>query len=617
MKKIYGRIAVLALGLAILAACNNGLEAPLLEREAGTGTVSIVIDGASAAARTLAPAPASFTRYTATFSGPGSQAETDFTPGSPLNLIPGSWTITVTAYTGTVGSYTAVGRGATTITVAAGQSVTADVTIKPITDQGGAGTLTYAVGFPTVDNAILNLTKLDTNAAGTPIDLKTTASGSVSNLEPGYYLLRIALIKGVKTAGASEVVHIYKGLTTSATYNFTLDDFGASVTGISLDRTSAVIKAGGTMSLIATISPANATDKRIDWSTSNPLVAGVSSTSGSSGAPVTVTGGNASPTQVNITAASVEDGTKKAICKVDVINEVTGIINGPATATVGTGLTLSATIAPSNASYKAITWSVKNPGTTGATIGGLTTLNTSAPGTVIVTATVEKAKASANYTFESFSQDFTVTVQEQGSVGINVGFLDDAVITGNDGTNNIYKYGTPSSVTFTAPAEYTEPKWYVDGAAAPASTSSSFVINAADYSAQKHNVTFVGKKNDAYYGTGNIPFTVHDTPPPSFVPVISGPYLTHQATNSHIPGSLSGNRISFQIGTAKKNSDFYFFHSSLESGLTISNISIHASGGANPLLGHLSVDEFQITFTRSAASGGGTVTYYVTIHWLP
>jgi uncharacterized protein YjdB len=66
---------------------------------------------------------------------------------------------------------------------------------------------------------------------------------------------------------------------------------------------------------------------------------------------------------------------------------VTGISGVPTSATAGTSLPLIATVSPANATNQAIIWSVKSDGSTGATISG-NTLNTTAAGTVVVTAAI-------------------------------------------------------------------------------------------------------------------------------------------------------------------------------------------------------------------------------------
>ena len=75
------------------------------------------------------------------------------------------------------------------------------------------------------------------------------------------------------------------------------------------------------------------------------------------------------------------------------------------TVVAGTPLTLTATVAPSNATNTAITWSIAAAGTTNANISG-NTLNTTAGGIVTVRATiVNGATATTNFT-----QDFDISV---------------------------------------------------------------------------------------------------------------------------------------------------------------------------------------------------------------
>ena len=77
---------------------------------------------------------------------------------------------------------------------------------------------------------------------------------------------------------------------------------------------------------------------------------------------------------------------------------VTGITGVPAIAIVGTPLTLSGTVTPSNATNKTIVWSVFTAGSTGATITG-STLTATAAGTVTVRATITNGTAvGTNYT---------------------------------------------------------------------------------------------------------------------------------------------------------------------------------------------------------------------------
>ena len=51
-----------------------------------------------------------------------------------------------------------------------------------------------------------------------------------------------------------------------------------NVTGVTLDKDTAILAAGATDQLTATVAPADATNKNVTWSSSNPAAATVSST---------------------------------------------------------------------------------------------------------------------------------------------------------------------------------------------------------------------------------------------------------------------------------------------------------------------------------------------------
>jgi len=99
-----------------------------------------------------------------------------------------------------------------------------------------------------------------------------------------------------------------------------------SVTGISLDATEATLMVGKTRSLTATIVPANATNKTVNWTSSDETVATVTD-----GVVTAVAEGDAT-----ITATSAENSNINATCEVTVINELnettaTGNLNNSST----------------------------------------------------------------------------------------------------------------------------------------------------------------------------------------------------------------------------------------------------------------------------------------------
>ncbi|MDY3847835.1 MAG: SUMF1/EgtB/PvdO family nonheme iron enzyme, partial [Prevotella sp.] len=84
------------------------------------------------------------------------------------------------------------------------------------------------------------------------------------------------------------------------------------VTGITLDKTSATLTPGSTVQLTATVSPDNAYDKSVTWSSSNTSVATVDN----SGKVTAVADGTAT-----ITVQSVSNSNVRATCTVNVVSE--------------------------------------------------------------------------------------------------------------------------------------------------------------------------------------------------------------------------------------------------------------------------------------------------------
>ena len=113
-------------------------------------------------------------------------------------------------------------------------------------------------------------------------------------------------------------------------------------------------------------------------------------TKGGSELTATVTNGKISPTKY--TGASFV--------------AVTGITGVPTEATAKKAVTLTATVQPANATYRTVKWSIKDKGTTGASING-STLSTTAAGNVVVTATITDGKAKG----QNFTKDFTIKVK--------------------------------------------------------------------------------------------------------------------------------------------------------------------------------------------------------------
>jgi hypothetical protein len=189
-----------------------------------------------------------------------------------------------------------------------------------------------------------------------------------------------------------------------------------AVTGIT--GVPATATAGAPLPLTGTVAPANATNKTIAWSIANAGTTGATVTGSTLNAPAagtvtvtaTIANGQTASTpytqDFNITVAAAPPSFVA-------VTDITGV---PATATAGTPLPLTGTVAPASATNKTIAWSIANAGTTGATVTG-STLNAPAAGTVTVTATIANGQTAST----PYTQDFTITV---GRATVTAALLD-------------------------------------------------------------------------------------------------------------------------------------------------------------------------------------------------
>ena len=127
------------------------------------------------------------------------------------------------------------------------------------------------------------------------------------------------------------------------------------VSGITLNKTALNLTIGASESLVATISPSNATNKDVEWTSSNTNVATVDTTG-------KVTGVSAGSATITV---KTKDGSKVATCNVTVKNpviSVTGVTLNKTALNLVTGASesLVATISPSNATNKDVEWTSSN-----------------------------------------------------------------------------------------------------------------------------------------------------------------------------------------------------------------------------------------------------------------
>ena len=167
----------------------------------------------------------------------------------------------------------------------------------------------------------------------------------------------------------------------TATCKVTVTNSPIEVTGVSLKITSITMNVEKTLNLKSrlTITPSNATNQTVTWTSSNPSVATVDS----NGLVTTKAVGTA------IITVKSNNG-KTATCKITVTGgkvEVTGISLKITSITMNVGKTLNLksrlTITPSNATNQNVTWTSSNPSV--ATVDSNRLVTTKSVGTSIIT----------------------------------------------------------------------------------------------------------------------------------------------------------------------------------------------------------------------------------------
>ena len=157
-----------------------------------------------------------------------------------------------------------------------------------------------------------------------------------------------------------------------------------AVSGITLSQTTAALTEGETVTLTATVTPADATDKTVTWSTSDAAVATVEN-----GVVTAVSEGTATITaKAGDMTATCEIFVEKKVIAVEGISlDVTSV-----ELTRGDSLTIHATVYPEDATDKTVEWSSSDE--TVACVSSDGTVVALSAGTVIITATSNGKEAS-------------------------------------------------------------------------------------------------------------------------------------------------------------------------------------------------------------------------------
>ena len=298
----------------------------------------------------------------------------------------------------------AVGKATITVTTEDGQKTAECVVtvsepepvVVPVTgvtlDKNEAALKIGETATLTSTIAPANATNKNVSWASSDEAIATVKDGVVTAVAAGEATITVTTEDGNKTAEC--VVTVSKP-----------EPVVVPVTGVTLDKTKAALKIGETVTLAATITPADATNKNVSWASSDEAIASVK------GGVVTAVA--AGETTITVTT---EDGHKTAECVVTVsepepvVVPVTGVTldKTEAVLKIGEIATLAATIAPTNATNKNVSWASSNEAIATVKDGVVTT---AAAGEATITVTTEDGHKTA---------ECVVTVSETEPVVIPV-----------------------------------------------------------------------------------------------------------------------------------------------------------------------------------------------------
>ena len=270
-------------------------------------------------------------------------------------------------------------------------SVTLDTTSMTLIE-GDSQTITATISPSDAENKTILWISSNSSVA-------SVRGGVVTAIAPGTATITAKTEDGAKTATCkvTVVAKVYP------------------VTGVSLDKTSASLTEGETITLTATVNPDNATNKNVAWKSSNTSVASV--------VDGKVTALKAGTTTITVTT---EDGNKTATCDITVnakVYPVTGVSldKTSASLTEGETITLTATVNPDNATNKNVSWKSSNTSVASVVDGKVTALKA---GTTTITVTTEDGNKTATC-------DITVNAKVYPVTGVSLDKTSAEVVVGN------------------------------------------------------------------------------------------------------------------------------------------------------------------------------------------
>ncbi|MCR5206299.1 MAG: Ig-like domain-containing protein [Lachnospiraceae bacterium] len=341
------------------------------------------------------------------------------------------------------GKITAVAPGSTSIVVTTKDGEYTDtcnvtvntpvsgVTLSPKTVsvyEGATTTLTATVAPSNASNKAVTYSSDKTNIA------TVTNGGVVTGVKAGTATITVTTTDGSKTDTCTVTVN------------------PVAVTGVSVSPTSVSIEQGSTQKITATVSPENASNKAVTFTSSDTTIATVASDG-------TITGVKKGNTVVVV---STIDGGKIATCNVTVtktVIPVSSVSISPTTLAlnVGGSSKVTATVSPSNADNKNVSFTSSNPSIAAVAADG--TVIAISGGTATITAITEDGSKTATCTVTVTAPTVAVTGVSVAptSLGLVVGASSKltATVSPSDATNKAVNYSSNNTSVATVTSDGT------------------------------------------------------------------------------------------------------------------------------------------------------------------
>ena len=242
------------------------------------------------------------------------------------------------------------------------------------------------------------------------------ANGKVTGVAEGEATITVTTDDGGKTATCKVIV----------------SDKEIKVTGVKLNKSETSILVGGNETLTATVLPEDATNQKVTWKSDKPEIATVDANG-------KVTGVKAGEATITVTT---EDGGKTATCKVTVSDteiKVTGVTLNKTALTLETGAseTLTATVAPAEATNKKVTWKSDKPEIATVDANGKVTGVKAGEATITVTTEDGGKTATCKVTVSDTEIKVTGVTLNKTALTLNIGASEtlSATVAPADATN--------------------------------------------------------------------------------------------------------------------------------------------------------------------------------------